>query len=262
MLVLTSLLLLGLACSYKQIAPLRKYGVSRDKQYFKLERSKQAFTLSHKTVKLHSTMEENVIVDAAQDKESPDNGPDFTHMSWTKQWYPLMVDVYSDKSKPHPHILLGKDIVLWHDGKKWNAFENFCPHRGVPLSEGRVEKNGNLLCAYHAWQFDGSGQCTSIPQTVEENKANVLQSKTCVKSHPVQVAQGLIWVWGEAGLPGSDVAIEAALKQPRLIEELSDPKIKSRILPFYYNFRDLPYGNVLITYNCSMPLYQSFIFIY
>jgi nitrite reductase/ring-hydroxylating ferredoxin subunit len=115
-------------------------------------------------------------------------------MSWTKQWYPLVVDILTDRSKPHAHQLLGNDIVLWHDGTNWNAFEDLCPHRGVPLSQGRVEKTGELLCAYHAWRFDGTGQCTSIPQTIDQAKEVALMSKTCVKSHPVKVEQGLVWV--------------------------------------------------------------------
>jgi len=35
--------------------------------------------------------------------------------------------------------LLGRELVLWHDGSSWRCFEDRCPHRAVPLSEGRVE---------------------------------------------------------------------------------------------------------------------------
>ena len=33
----------------------------------------------------------------------------------------------------------------------------------VPLSEGRVH-DGTLECAYHGWEFDGSGKPVVIPQ--------------------------------------------------------------------------------------------------
>jgi len=167
--------------------------------------------------------------------------PDF---NWYKQWYPLAVEECTDKGKIHNLQLLGNDVALWFDGLSWRAFEDFCPHRGVPLSEGRVEKTGELLCAYHAWTFNGNGECTKIPQskTPDQSGLSSLNSKTCVQSFPVQVQQGLIWVWGEKGRPGSDVFIEALLKQPHLIEELSDPSLKDRILLLPYNFRDLPYG--------------------
>jgi phenylpropionate dioxygenase-like ring-hydroxylating dioxygenase large terminal subunit len=110
--------------------------------------------------------------------------------------------------------------------------------------EGRVEKNGTLLCAYHAWQFDGDGKCVSIPQSRTPEKEAVLKAcpKACVRSYPTQVAQGLIWCWGQKGLPGSDVSLQAALKSPLLIEELSDPQYQGRITPYIWNQRDLPYG--------------------
>ncbi len=47
----------------------------------------------------------------------------------------MAVDEYTDRSKPVHLQLLGKDLVLWHDGKHWRAFEDACPHRGVRLSE-------------------------------------------------------------------------------------------------------------------------------
>ena len=65
--------------------------------------------------------------------------------NWEKQWYPLAVEAYTDKNKTHPLMFLGNDVVLWNDGNHWRVFEDSCPHRGVPLSEGRVEKNGELF---------------------------------------------------------------------------------------------------------------------
>jgi phenylpropionate dioxygenase-like ring-hydroxylating dioxygenase large terminal subunit len=107
-----------------------------------------------------------------------------------------------------------------------------------------VEANGTLLCAYHAWQFDGDGKCVSIPQsrTLEKEAALKASPKACVRSYPTQVAQGLIWCWGQMGLPGSDVSLQAVLKSPLLIEELSDPQYQGRITPYIWNQRDLPYG--------------------
>lgn len=105
------------------------------------------------------------------------------------QWYPVAILKFTAQDRPQPFTLLGRDIVLWNDGTAWRAFEDKvgvpmhscpaflcasshnsvplqpqCPHRLAPLSEGRIEKDGTLLCAYHAWRFDGSGNCTSIPQ--------------------------------------------------------------------------------------------------
>lgn len=107
-----------------------------------------------------------------------------------------------------------------------------------------MEKTGELLCSYHAWRFDGDGKCTHIPQAVSKEVETLQRNnvKSCAKSFPVQVEQGLVWVWGDSGPQGSDVHLEAALKRPRLIEELYDENYSGRVAPIKWNFRDLPYG--------------------
>ena len=43
------------------------------------------------------------------------------------------------------HQMLGKDLVIWRNGDgTWATFEDRCPHRAAPLTEGRVEKDGTL----------------------------------------------------------------------------------------------------------------------
>ena len=137
----------------------------------------------------------NLLGDKHEDdfKGKKSSGKQF---DWEKQWYPLAVEEFTDKKKSHAMMFLGNNVILWHNGEKWSVFEDACPHRGVPLTEGRVEGNGELLCSYHAWTFNGEGECTSIPQTLTKEKEKTLLSKACVKSYPVQVRQGLVWVCG------------------------------------------------------------------
>lgn len=61
--------------------------------------------------------------------------------------------------------------------------------RLVPLSEGRVESDGTLQCAYHGWRFGDDGQCTRVPQaeSQEEQLRIVRQKKACVTTFPTQV---------------------------------------------------------------------------
>ena len=47
--------------------------------------------------------------------------------------------------------------------------------------------------------------------------------------------------------------MEAALKQPRLIEELSDPAYEGRIDKIHWNFRDIPYGWDMFMENVLDP---------
>lgn len=170
---------------------------------------------------------------------------------WTKQWYPLAAVEFLDPSRPHGMQLLGKDIVLWRDNSgKWNCFADVCPHRLVPLSEGRIESDGNLLCAYHAWRFNSEGKCVSIPQS--KNKAieakNLSNPRSCAVVYPTQERQGLLWVWGESG---ETAKIESKLKQPRIIPELEEKS--DRIVKMTWSHRDLPYGWELFMENVCDP---------
>ncbi|BCL36531.1 Rieske 2Fe-2S domain-containing protein [Nostoc sp. MS1] len=170
---------------------------------------------------------------------------------WTKQWYPMAVVEYLDPSRPHRMQLLGKDIVLWRDGSgQWRCFEDVCPHRLVPLSEGRVEADGTLLCAYHAWRFDSQGNCVSMPQSKDEQTAtkNCENPKSCAVVYPTQERQGLLWVWAE---PGEIAKVESQLHTPRIVAELEDNS--GRVVKSAWNFRDLPYGWDYFMENVSDP---------
>ena len=92
---------------------------------------------------------------------------------WTKQWYPVAVVDYLAVDRPNSIQVLGIDMVLWRDSSKsWRCFEDVCPHRLAPLSEGRVEADGTILCAYHAWRFNGAGDCVRIPKSTPETEAD------------------------------------------------------------------------------------------
>ena len=143
--------------------------------------------------------------------EAVNRGETSGEFNWEKQWYPVAVIDLLDTSKPHPTTLLGKDVVVWKDGyDKWNVFEDKCPHRLAPLSEGRVEDDGTLLCAYHAWRFDGEGKCTDMPQAsspAEEDRVKA-NPRSCAYTRPCMEAQGLVWAWGEGG---KDAELEACI---------------------------------------------------
>ena len=48
--------------------------------------------------------------------------------------------------------------VIWRDGTgAFRCLRDACPHRLVPLSDGRVAPNGELQCAYHGGWVGGEG---------------------------------------------------------------------------------------------------------
>ncbi|KAI8573040.1 hypothetical protein RHMOL_Rhmol01G0247900 [Rhododendron molle] len=89
---------------------------------------------------------------------------------WFAQWYPVMPVCDLDKRVPHAKKVLGLDVVVWWDRNEnaWKVFDDRCPHRLAPLSEGRIDQWGRLQCVYHGWCFSGSGDCKFIPQAPPE----------------------------------------------------------------------------------------------
>lgn len=87
--------------------------------------------------------------------------------------------------------LLEEDLVLWRapDGQAAVA-DDLCAHRGTMLSAGgTVTEQGCLRCPYHAWEFDGTGQCRRIPQL---DRPTVVE-KVRIPAYPVVEQAGLIW---------------------------------------------------------------------
>jgi phenylpropionate dioxygenase-like ring-hydroxylating dioxygenase large terminal subunit len=127
-----------------------------------------------------------------------------------------------------------------------------CPHRLVPLSEGRIESNGMLQCAYHGWEFDQDGGCTRIPQLDGQNPntSGLVQCpRACATSFPARVEQGLLWIF-----PTADEAL-AKSKEPALIAKLDDPENGDGTNFFV---RDMPYSWDILVENLSEPAHVPF----
>jgi phenylpropionate dioxygenase-like ring-hydroxylating dioxygenase large terminal subunit len=92
--------------------------------------------------------------------------------------------------KPLRLKALGQELVLYRDSSgEVHAMSDLCVHRGGALSGGWVENNC-LVCPYHGWQYDSTGQCTKIPA----NKAEVpIPKKARVDAYPA--VEKYAWVW-------------------------------------------------------------------
>ncbi|MBW8880007.1 MAG: Rieske 2Fe-2S domain-containing protein [Asticcacaulis sp.] len=63
---------------------------------------------------------------------------------------------------PKRIIFNDQAYVLWRSGADVVARTDMCPHRGAPLSAGRVV-DGEIICPYHGWRFDRTGTCRHMP---------------------------------------------------------------------------------------------------
>jgi phenylpropionate dioxygenase-like ring-hydroxylating dioxygenase large terminal subunit len=117
---------------------------------------------------------------------------------WHQRWYPVAYLQDLDRLRPTPFTLLGRDLVLWWDAAadRWRAFADVCPHRLVPLSEGRLNDKGELECPYHGWSFNGEGRCTAIPQAEAGAAATACASpRSACHSFATATGQGLLFVF-------------------------------------------------------------------
>ena len=61
----------------------------------------------------------------------------------------------------------GNELAVYNVGGEYYATENFCPHKGAPLSEGMM--CGHIVeCGWHGWQFDvRSGECLTVRERIK-----------------------------------------------------------------------------------------------
>ena len=78
-------------------------------------------------------------------------------------WLPVAADA-DVGTRPLGVVAGGVPLVVLRPaaGAPPVVFADRCPHRLVPLSAATLE-GGRLRCAYHGWEFDGSGHCVELP---------------------------------------------------------------------------------------------------
>ena len=91
-------------------------------------------------------------------------------------------DTKTDDLRPGACIRLalpdGNELAVFNVDGEYYAIDNFCPHKGAPLSEGAI--CGHIVeCGWHGWQFDvRSGECLTVRERI--------------RTYPVKVEEGLV----------------------------------------------------------------------
>jgi phenylpropionate dioxygenase-like ring-hydroxylating dioxygenase large terminal subunit len=107
-------------------------------------------------------------------------------MSYDTFFTPVLFEKELIQNSPKQVWLKETPVVLVRIEKAIYAYEDFCPHRGAPLSKGFVQ-NGVLMCKYHGWQFNTKGENICVP-VKNESIACSLQKII------VRVEYGIIWI--------------------------------------------------------------------
>ena len=107
-------------------------------------------------------------------------------------WYAIISAHEFPNDAPLALTRLGEAMVLWRDSKgEAHLFKDQCQHRGAQLSLGKL-RGDRLECWYHGWQYDGSGQCVSVPT---EGGSCPLASRNRVKNYPIVERGGMIFAY-------------------------------------------------------------------
>ncbi|HQX58864.1 MAG: aromatic ring-hydroxylating dioxygenase subunit alpha [Rhodoferax sp.] len=101
--------------------------------------------------------------------------------------------------KPLGRTICNERIVFYRGPEgKAVALEDFCPHRGAPLSLGTVCE-GNLVCGYHGLAMGCDGKTVSMP-------GQRVRGFPPIRSFPIQERYGFVWIW-----PGEQEKADPAL---------------------------------------------------
>jgi phenylpropionate dioxygenase-like ring-hydroxylating dioxygenase large terminal subunit len=109
-------------------------------------------------------------------------------------WYPAARSAEIRWQKLVTAVLLEVPLVLGRTaGGKVFAMRDSCPHRGIPLSYGRLD--GEVVeCSYHGWRFEAcSGRCVEIPSLTSQDKLKV--ERIFAGSYPCEERDGYVWVY-------------------------------------------------------------------
>ena len=95
------------------------------------------------------------------------------------EWFPLLFEKEL-KNRPISKILLGQKLVIFRVKNEILCFEDICPHRNVPLSNGDIIDE-KIRCNYHGWCFTKEGNYSC-------NK------EIKIKKFHVKIEENLIWI--------------------------------------------------------------------
>lgn len=113
-------------------------------------------------------------------------------------WYFIATRDAIQKAQLTQRTWMGEEIVVWSDaGGRICVAKSVCPHLGSELGPeaGTTVVGGRLVCPFHGFEFDASGQCVATPSGAPARSAKLDLVE-------VQEIAGLIFGWwGIGGRP-------------------------------------------------------------
>ena len=108
-----------------------------------------------------------------------------------RHWYPI-IPAADVGATPKAATLLDENLVIYRSGGELVVARDVCPHRGVPLSLGSADPDGQgVVCAYHGLRFGAGGRCNRIPSSPHPHQK--IPPKLNLSTYPAVERYGLVW---------------------------------------------------------------------
>ncbi len=116
--------------------------------------------------------------------------PRFPFPRYPRGWFQIAYVDEVEKGSVMPLRYFGKDLVLFRtESGVLTVLDAHCPHLGAHLGHGGKVVGENIRCPFHAWEFDASGKCTTVPY------AKRLPMKSDIPCWHVREKNGLVMLW-------------------------------------------------------------------
>ena len=110
-------------------------------------------------------------------------------------WYLVATRREILKSRLIQKTWMGQNVVVWcDDSGRICVADSVCPHLGADLGPavGGCVRNGRLVCPFHGFEFDSTGQCASTPYADAPRTA-------ALRVYETREVLGLIFAWWGLG---------------------------------------------------------------
>jgi phenylpropionate dioxygenase-like ring-hydroxylating dioxygenase large terminal subunit len=143
----------------------------------------------------------------------------------TDIWYFAALSSQLERGRMARHEVFGEPVLLGRTraGAAF-ALRDICPHRGTPLSAGRLTREAggaeSVECPYHGWRFGADGACVAIPSLTADQPFDCTRIK--VRRYRLAESQGMVFIWA----PGDPRADAEPLEPPPVFEGVVGGKPK------------------------------------
>ena len=112
------------------------------------------------------------------------------YKTYPNGWFPVSDSHELEAGQVRAVRYFGRDLVVWRgeDGSA-HVLDAYCPHLGAHLGVGGQVVGNTIRCPFHAWRFDGDGNCVEVPY------AKKIPPRARCGTWTVCEKNGVVFVW-------------------------------------------------------------------